>query len=72
MLYFQWFKMVKDLPITWMPNPLSQGWESMAKVFGVIFGSVASLDCLFQAWGWWQTPTVRDIVTNVFMRSFIR
>lgn len=72
MLYFQWFKMLKDLPITWMPNPLSRGWNAMSRALGVLFGSVASLDCLFQAWGLWQQPRVKDIVTSVFMRTFAR
>lgn len=72
MLYFQMFQVIKDLPISWMPGALSQSWEAAAEVFGSLTGTVASLDCLFQAWGLWQGLNVKDIVTSVLMRALVR
>jgi hypothetical protein len=72
MLYFQWFQLIKELPISWMPDPLSKGWEALAHFFSAASGRAASLDCLFQAWNLWQDQTMDGIATSIFMRVTFR
>jgi hypothetical protein len=72
MVYFQWFQLIKELPISWMPEPVSKGWGGFSHVFRAVSGRAASLDCLFQAWNLWQDATMNNIATNIFMRAAFR
>lgn len=74
MVYFQWFQLIKELPISWMPESVFKGWEGVShgNVIREVTGRAASLDCLSQAWNLWQGETMDGIATNVFMRATIR
>lgn len=72
MVYFQWFQLIKELPISWMPSQLISSWDKVSDVFGAVTGRTASLDCLFQAWNLWQDETMEDIASSIFMRALFR
>jgi len=72
MVYFQWFQIIKELPISWMPPQFSLRWDRVSHVFGAVTGRAASLDCLFQAWNLWQDETMQDIATSIFRRALFR
>jgi hypothetical protein len=72
MVYIQWVQLIKELPISWMPDPLMEGWKTFAHMFRAVTGRAASLDCLFQAWNLWQDETMDGLATNVFMKATVR
>jgi hypothetical protein len=78
MVYFQFFQIIKELPISWMPSPVEGVQEQLftrgglATIYSVLSGRMASLDCLFQAWQLWQGTTIHEIAVNLFMRGCVR
>lgn len=88
MVYSQCAVIILNLPLTWMPEPLnavqgsseqdaaSSGWQAFVQalvwIMGNAMGRMASLDCLLQSWGLWQSSSTHDTTTSVFFRAVCR
>jgi hypothetical protein len=78
MVYYQWFSLVMNLPLSWFPAAVlgitknAEGSGPVSAISGIIFGRHASLDCLLQAWGLWTDDTTQDYVSRTFFISIVR
>jgi hypothetical protein len=72
MVYFQWIQLIKELPISWMPESVLKGWQVFSHKFKAVTGRAASLDCMFQAWDLWQDDTMTGIATAIFTKAAFR
>jgi hypothetical protein len=72
MVYVQWIQLIKELPISWMPEAVKKDWDKVAMKLRAVTGRSASLACLFQAWNLWLEDTMTGIAAAIFTRAALR